>query len=83
MGDSLDARSNRLLAAFSEDEWQRCMPHLESVELHAGQHLYEPGKPGVYVFFPTSAVVSLLYWAPSYWLSPVSPPAPRNRPAAR
>lgn len=61
MGDPFDARSNRLLAAFSEAEWQRCMPQLECVELRAGQTLYEPGVPGSHVYFPTGAVVSLLY----------------------
>lgn len=61
MFDPLDPRGNRLLAAFSEAEWQRCNPQLERVELRAGQPLCESGVPGSHVYFPTSAVVSLLY----------------------
>lgn len=61
MFDPLDPYANRLLAACSEAEWQHCMPHLELVELRAGQPLYEPGVPGSHVYFPTSAVISLLY----------------------
>ena len=61
MFDPLDPRGNRLLAAFSEAEWQRCLPQLERVELRAGQPLCDSGVPGSHVYFPTSAVVSLLY----------------------
>ena len=56
-----DPRGNRLLAAFSDAEWKRCMPQLEPLELSAGQSLYEPGLPGSHVYFPTSAVISLQY----------------------
>lgn len=61
MSDSLDPRVNRLLAAFSDAEWQRCMPQLERVELCAGQPLCDSGVPCSHVYFPTGAVVSLLY----------------------
>ena len=56
-----DPRSNHLLAAFSEAEWQRCRPQLEHVDLKLGQVLYESGMPQGHVYFPTSAIVSLLY----------------------
>jgi hypothetical protein len=36
-------------------------PHLEHVEMPLGQVLYEPGSTLSYVYFPTTAIVSLLY----------------------
>lgn len=40
---------------------QRWLPQLESVELALGQVLYESGAAMPYVYFPTNAIVSLLY----------------------
>jgi CRP-like cAMP-binding protein len=63
MFDPCDPRGNSLLAALSEVEWQRCMLQVEPVELRAGQPLCNSGVPVSHVYFPTSAVVSLLYMA--------------------
>lgn len=52
---------NQLLAALPELEFQRWLPQLESVELPLGQVLYESGAAMPYVYFPTNAIVSLLY----------------------
>jgi CRP-like cAMP-binding protein len=52
---------NQLLAALPEVELQRWVPQLESVELALGQVLYESGAAMPYVYFPTNAIVSLLY----------------------
>jgi len=52
---------NQLLAALPELELQRWLPQLESVELPLGQVLYESGAAMPYVYFPTNAIVSLLY----------------------
>jgi CRP-like cAMP-binding protein len=41
--------------------WERWLPLLESVELHLGQVLQEPGTTLNHVYFPTTAIVSLLY----------------------
>ncbi len=57
----LDARRNTLLAALPEDEWARWAPQLEWVPLRLGQVLYESGRPLSHVYFPTNAIVSLLY----------------------
>lgn len=54
-------RQNHLLAALPEAEWQRLLPHLEPVELPLGHVLYESGSTPRYVYFPTTAIVSLLY----------------------
>jgi CRP-like cAMP-binding protein len=52
---------NLLLAALPAAELQRWLPHLEPVGLPLGQVLYESGSNLRHVYFPTSAIVSLLY----------------------
>jgi CRP-like cAMP-binding protein len=52
---------NQLLAALPQAEWQRWQPNLEPVALTLGQVLYESGDTLGYVYFPTTAIVSLLY----------------------
>ena len=54
-------RSNQLLAALPQAVWERWEPYLEPVELTLGQVLSESGHTPAYVYFPTNAVVSLLY----------------------
>jgi CRP-like cAMP-binding protein len=51
---------NRLLAALSAGEYQRLLPHFESVELSRGEILYEMGGPVEHVYFPSSALISLV-----------------------
>lgn len=55
-----DPRENHLLAALTEDEYQRLEPKLELVEMTSGQLLVESGKVMKHVYFPTDAIVSLL-----------------------
>lgn len=52
---------NRLLAALPEAELHYWGPLLEPVELQLGLVLYEPGCKVTHVYFPVSAIVSLLY----------------------
>lgn len=54
-------RDNRLLACLPDTEWQRWKPELERVDLPLGKVLYESGAQQDFVYFPTSAIVSLLY----------------------
>jgi CRP-like cAMP-binding protein len=61
MTDSLDPRTNHLLAMLPDTEWQRWLPQLEPVEMPLGQVLYESGTTLRHVYFPTTAIVSLLY----------------------
>ncbi len=56
-----DPRTNELLAALPADVWQRWQPLMEWAELPLGQVLYESGRPLSHVYFPTNAIVSLLY----------------------
>ena len=52
---------NHLLASLPDAEWERCLPHLEPVQLALGLVLYESGVRMRYVYFPLDAIVSLLY----------------------
>ncbi len=52
---------NQLLASLPDAEWQRWQPQLELVDLPLGMVLYESGAAVPYVYFPTSAIISLLY----------------------
>ena len=57
----VDARRNHLLAALPETEWLRWQPLLEWVDLPLGHVMYESGRALGHVYFPTTAIVSLLY----------------------
>ena len=61
MALSPDPRKNHLLAALPDEEWQRWLPALEAVELPLGQALYEPGVTLDHAYFPTTAIVALMY----------------------
>jgi CRP-like cAMP-binding protein len=56
-----DLRRNHLLAALPPAEWGRWAPSLERVDMPLGQVLYESGIALEYVYFPLTAIVSLLY----------------------
>lgn len=53
--------ANDLLASLPHAEWARIGPELEAVELPLGKVLYESGATMSHVYFPTTAIVSLLY----------------------
>ena len=52
---------NRLLAALPRDEYDRLRPQLQQVSFDLGEVVYEFGGHLDYVYFPTTAIVSLLY----------------------
>jgi len=52
---------NRLLAALPAADFERLAAHLELVPMLLGDTLYEPGGQLQHVYFPTTAIVSLLY----------------------
>jgi len=56
-----DASENHLLAALPDAEWQHWRPQLERVEMPLGQVICESGGTLTHVYFPTTAIVSLLY----------------------
>ncbi|CAD5365912.1 cAMP-binding domain of CRP or a regulatory subunit of cAMP-dependent protein kinases [Rubrivivax sp. A210] len=61
MAPPSDPRQNHLLAALPDAEWERWLPLLERVEMPLGQVMYESGRVLSHVYFPTTAIVSLLY----------------------
>jgi CRP-like cAMP-binding protein len=61
MALALGPRENQLLARLPDEELVRWLPHLEPVDMPLGKVLYESGAILLYVYFPTSAIVSLLY----------------------
>jgi CRP-like cAMP-binding protein len=52
---------NHLLAALPSSVREQWAPQLESVQLPLGEVLYESGGTLSHVYFPTTAIVSLLY----------------------
>ena len=55
------ARKNFLLASLPDVEFERVKSHLEPATLKLGRVLYESGDKMDYVYFPTTAIISLLY----------------------
>jgi CRP-like cAMP-binding protein len=56
-----DPRQNQLLAVLPDAERGRLLPHMELVHLPLAKALYESGDQLRFVYFPTTAIVSLLY----------------------
>ena len=56
-----DRTQNRLLAALPLEVYERLQPDLEPVSLALGEVVYEAHAALSHVYFPTTAIVSLLY----------------------
>jgi CRP-like cAMP-binding protein len=54
-------KQNHLLDALPAGDYERLVPHLELVPMRLGDVLYESGVQLRYVYFPTTAILSLLY----------------------
>ncbi len=52
---------NYLFHSIPYEEWNRLLPMIEPIDLPLGKVLYEPGMKMSHVYFPTTAIVSLLY----------------------
>jgi CRP-like cAMP-binding protein len=61
MSSNHDPGQNHLLAALSGDDFERVGSNLKLVPLELGRVLYESGSRQRAVYFPTTAIVSLLY----------------------
>ena len=61
MSTTSSPSQNHILAALPAAEFERLAPHLELVPMRLGETLYEPGGQLQHVYFPTTAIVSLLY----------------------
>lgn len=55
------AKQNQLLLALPASELERLSAHLELVPMRLGEALCESGNQWQHVYFPTTAIVSLLY----------------------
>src|SRR5688572_22225781 len=53
-------QQNHLLAALPEAERARLQTHLQPISMLLGKALYESGERQNYLYFPTTAIVSLL-----------------------
>jgi CRP-like cAMP-binding protein len=56
-----DPRKNRLLAALPREEYERLLPSLQQTSFSLGDVVYEFSGHLDYVYFPTTAIISLLY----------------------
>lgn len=54
-------QDNRLLAALPSEDCARLLPQLMPVTWALGDVLYEPDRAIGYLYFPTTAIVSLVY----------------------
>ncbi|HYO63767.1 MAG TPA: Crp/Fnr family transcriptional regulator [Pyrinomonadaceae bacterium] len=52
---------NRLLASLPREEYERLLPHLGHVSFALGEVIYESGGLQSHIYFPTTAIISLLY----------------------
>lgn len=53
--------TNRLLAALPAEDYERLLPNLKPVAFSLGEVIYESQGQMDYVYFPTTAHISLLY----------------------
>jgi CRP-like cAMP-binding protein len=58
---ALPPQRNQVLAALPQVERERLFPHLRHVALPLGKAIYESGARQRHIYFPTNAIVSLLY----------------------
>ena len=56
-----DWGANLLLRALPSGQLDQWALHMELIDLSLGQSVYEPGATLDYVYFPTTAIVSILY----------------------
>lgn len=61
MQSQQDPNQNHLLAALLDTEFDRLSPHLELVPLLLGDVLSESSSKLAYVYFPTTAIISIHY----------------------
>ncbi len=57
----LDPTKNRLLAALPSEEFERLLPTFQQTSFALGDVVYEFSGHLDYVYFPTTAIISLLY----------------------
>ncbi len=58
--DRSNLSQNKLLSALPTQEYERLLPHLETVSLAFREIIYAPNQPIKYVYFPKSGIISLV-----------------------
>jgi len=61
MSSAESPKQNHILAALPEPDYARLLPEMEPIAMPLGWVVYESGGHLGYVYFPTTAIVSLLY----------------------
>jgi CRP-like cAMP-binding protein len=56
-----DPADNRILASLPQEDFERILPHLSPVAFSLGEVVYESGAKMDHIYFPTTAIISLLY----------------------
>jgi CRP-like cAMP-binding protein len=59
--ETSDPTKNRLLASLPPEEYALILPHLGHVSFKLGEVVYESGGQMDHIYFPTTAIISLLY----------------------
>ena len=59
--EAYDPAGNRLLASLPREDYERLLPHLGAVTFSLGEVVYESGGKMEHIYFPTTAIISLLY----------------------
>ncbi|HMG34256.1 MAG TPA: Crp/Fnr family transcriptional regulator [Blastocatellia bacterium] len=54
------ALNNRLLRSLPRSDFEKLQPHMEVVELQFGEVLHDPGSTLRHVYFPETAVISMI-----------------------
>ncbi len=58
--DDVSHRRNQILAALSDDDFERLRPHLVEVDLVQGAPVFDAGEPASHVWFPHSGMISIV-----------------------
>ena len=61
MAQPSDPRANALFAALPQEDAARLRPHLEPCTWALGDVLYDPDRAPAFLYFPTTAMVSLVH----------------------
>jgi len=61
MSTPISPMQNHLLGSLVLAEFERLRPYMEAVNLEVGDIIYESGARQEFVYFPTTAVIGLLY----------------------
>ena len=58
--NAIHFKGNRLLGALPAEDFERLLPHLETVTLEVKDFIYETDRPIEYVYFPIDCVTSTI-----------------------